>query len=207
MVPGCTVAAVREAAGPREAPPGLHRQSSHHSSHNAAAHYHNSKANAANALLWNTLKQDPNFKRLDVNAQSRRSMLTECFKWAELLNTRSLSSAWKKANEEKLESLNLTYRQRRLLGKGDRWGSFSECVLVCVCVLCVHVLLSEATFENLFEFVTPRPSEREGDKTRGRDQTALQSFWPFTSHTSHTSTFRFFFCLSHSLPLFWSFST
>ncbi|MED6242970.1 hypothetical protein ATANTOWER_012872, partial [Ataeniobius toweri] len=37
MVPGCTGSAVREAAGPREASPGLHRESRHDCSHHVAA--------------------------------------------------------------------------------------------------------------------------------------------------------------------------
>lgn len=55
MVPGCTVATAGEAAGTREAPPGLHRESGHHSSHNADELYLNNKARTAHKLLGDTL--------------------------------------------------------------------------------------------------------------------------------------------------------
>ena len=66
MVPGCTVDTVRETAGPREAPPGLHRESGHHSSHDAAELHHDHEAGPANQLLGDTLDSTGDSKRIQT---------------------------------------------------------------------------------------------------------------------------------------------
>lgn len=127
--------------------------------------------------------EDPDFKWLNVNAWSWRSMLTKCLQMSEP-PAKFDSEHWKS--------------QLSLRGGKRATGERDVCVCARVCVW-GHI------WKSVWVCDTTSQREREIKKRKGSNSTAELLTFHIT-HVADAPTF-LFFCLSHSLPVFRSFTS